>query len=238
MSQINHSLESDNNIHLSSRENFSIIMDYSHENSTILKNTKNFFYNNKSIDKEQENKNIKLSIDNNYNKRIKKEEKQNKSSRSGSNSNIKKERKIISAIGANSDKKAKNVKFNELPPLNRTKKEEKKGVINNDYLFDNDKSDLNISLKKKVDELNSELSKLKYEPNLKNINNLETNYKLMSKELEELKHDNSYIKNKLEEISQKQNQSNKINKSINSSISNNKSSIRNIKHNQKNHWKI
>ena len=33
----------------------------------------------------------------------------------------------------------------------------------------------------------------------------------MSKELEELKHENSYIKNKLEEISQKQNPTSKTN---------------------------
>ena len=41
--------------------------------------------------------------------------------------------------------------------------------------------------------------------NMQNLNNLESNYKQMSKELEELKQENSYIKNKLEEIYQKQN---------------------------------
>ena len=49
----------------------------------------------------------------------------------------------------------------------------------------------------------------------------------MSKELEELKNENSYIINKLEEIYQKQNPPSKTNKSINSSLSNNKTSIRN-----------
>ena len=45
MSQINQSLDFDNNNnHFSNKENITIIMDYSNENSMSLKNTKNFFF--------------------------------------------------------------------------------------------------------------------------------------------------------------------------------------------------
>ena len=40
MTQINQSLEADNNIHLSNKENFTIIMDYSNENSISPINSK------------------------------------------------------------------------------------------------------------------------------------------------------------------------------------------------------
>ena len=80
MSELNQSLEPYNNMHFSNKENFTIIMDYSNENSISLKNTKNFFFNNKNTDKEQDN----IKINNNENKnnhftKTKIEEKQNKS---------------------------------------------------------------------------------------------------------------------------------------------------------------
>ena len=162
------------------------------------------------------------------------EEKLIKSSRSQSNSLNKKERKIICMIENNSGNKDKKIKFNELPPLNRSRNNniKKNGAdinISNINLDYKNKIDLNNTLKRRVDELNTELSKLKNEPNIQNFNTLENNYKLMSKELEELKHENSYIKNKLEEIYQKQNPKLKDNQNINSSKSKNKSAKRDIK---------
>ena len=225
MTQINQSSEADNNIHLSNKDNFTIIMDYSNENSiSPINSKKNLHFNNRNSEKEKENK--KTNENKNIYQKDKIEEKIIKSSRSQSNSLNKKERKIISIIENNSGNKDKKIKFNELPPLNRPRNIniKKNGAdinitnINLDY---KNKIDLNNTLKRRVDELNSELSKLKNEPNIQNFNTLENNYKLMSKELEELKHENSYIKNKLEEIYQKQNPKIKENKNINSSKSKN-----------------
>jgi hypothetical protein len=108
MSQINQSLDVDNNNHLANKENFTIIMDYSNENSMSLQNTKNLFFNNKAQDKEkekekekdkdkeQDNKNINKNDNNaNYHKISKKEEKEKKSGRNQYSSLNKNERKII-----------------------------------------------------------------------------------------------------------------------------------------------
>ena len=55
MSKNNISIETDKN-HLSNKENnFSVIMDYSNENSLSLKNTKNLFFNTKTIEKIEDN---------------------------------------------------------------------------------------------------------------------------------------------------------------------------------------
>ena len=85
MSQINQSLDVDNNNHFANKENFTIIMDYSNENSMSLKNTNNLFFNNKALDKdkdkdkEQDNKNTNKNDNNvNYYKISKKEEKEKK----------------------------------------------------------------------------------------------------------------------------------------------------------------
>ena len=241
MSQNSLPMEIEKN-HLSNKDNISVIMDYSNENSISLKNSKNLFFSNKSLDKQVDD-NIRLSDENKINfQRKQRKEKRNKSSKSGSRSNslTKKERKIISMMGNDCDIKNKKIKFNELPPLNRDKKDIKQIIpqknnkinkISNNNLNDKNKIEINIKINKRVDELNSELNKLINEPKLNNINNLETNYKKISKELEELKHENSYIKNKLEEINQKQNPPSKTSKSITSSISNNKNNIINTKQN-------
>lgn len=56
------------------------------------------------------------------------------------------------------------------------------------------------------EESNSDIFELKEENNKnEEFNKLELNYKQMYKELEKLKYENNYIKNKLEEISQNQN---------------------------------
>ena len=241
MSQNSLPMEIEKN-HLSNKDNISVIMDYSNENSISLKNSKNLFFSNKSLDKQVEGT-IILNDENKINfQRKQRKEKRNKSSKSRSKSNslTKKERKIISMMGNVCDNNNKKIKFNELPPLNRAKKDIKQIIpqknnkinkISNNNLNDKNKDEINIKLNKRVDELYSELDKLINEPKLNNSNNLETNYKKISKELEELKHENSYIKNKLEEIYQKQNPPSKTNKSITSSLSNNKNNIINTKPN-------
>ena len=84
------------------------------------------------------------------------------------------------------------------------------------------------NIKTKVNELNSGLNAYKNEPNSKNYNTLEFNYKQMSKELEELREESSYLKNKLEELTQKNNNLGN-NKSLNSTISFNKTTFINAK---------
>ena len=69
---------------------------------------------------------------------------------------------------------------------------------------------------------------LKNEQNLKNYSTLESNYKIMSKELEELKNQSIYLKSKLEELSLKQNNINN-NKSLSSTISFNRTTFINAK---------
>lgn len=84
------------------------------------------------------------------------------------------------------------------------------------------------NIKNKVYELNSGLNEYKNEPISKNYNTLELNYKQMSKELEELRDESSYLKYKLEELTQKQNNLSN-NKSLNSTISFNKTTFINAK---------
>ena len=69
---------------------------------------------------------------------------------------------------------------------------------------------------------------LKNEQNLKNYSTLESNYNIMSKELEELKSQSVYLKNKLEELSQKQNNISNS-KSLSSTISFNRTTFINAK---------
>ena len=97
------------------------------------------------------------------------------------NENIK-NKKII-PISEN-DIKMKKIKFNDLPNL---------------Y---NENKNMNKNNGNKRQELNNEESKNK---NMNDYTQLEINYNKMNKELEELKNENSYIKLKLKEISNIQN---------------------------------
>ena len=74
----------------------------------------------------------------------------------------------------------------------------------------------------------SGFNEYKNEPNPKKYNTLELNYKQMSKELEELRDESSYLKNKLEELTQNHNNLSN-NKSLNSTISFNKTTFINVK---------
>ena len=94
------------------------------------------------------------------------------------------EKKIISIIDTKKIPKVKKIKFNDLP-----NNKEENNKIN--------------------EESNSDIFELKEENNKnEEFNKLELNYKQMYKELEKLKYENNYIKNKLEEISQNQNKKN------------------------------
>ena len=80
---------------------------------------------------------------------------------------------------------------NDLPPVNYKKSYERYKFANTFY-----KADKNSvkTLKKKVQELNGEINKLKKDSNVKNYNILKNNYNQKSKELTELKQENNYIK--------------------------------------------
>ena len=91
-----------------------------------------------------------------------------------------------------------------------------------------DSNHIKPNIKTKVYELNSGLNEYKNEPISKNYNTLQFNYKQMSKELEELRDESSYLKYKLEELTQKHNNLSN-NKSLNSTISFNKTTFINAK---------
>ena len=94
------------------------------------------------------------------------------------------EKKIISIIDTKKIPKVKKIKFNDLP-----NNKEENNKIN--------------------EESNSDIFELKEENNKnEEFNKLELNYKQMYKELEKLKYENNYIKNKLEEISKKKKKKN------------------------------
>ena len=63
----------------------------------------------------------------------------------------------------------------------------------------------------------------------KDLSNLEINYMEMSKQLEELRHESSFLKNKLNEISKKQKNFSRNNKNVGNTISFNKATFINIK---------
>ena len=220
MTHINQSLELDFNNH-SNKENFSVILDYSNENSLRKCSDKKLSHN-------DENKINQRKINS--------EKKLKKSCRNigRSSSIIKKEKKILSMKENNSEQKHKNLKYKKLPLIDKPSNNTKNNNFNN-----KDKIELKISLNKKDDKLNSELKKFKNKNNMVNINTLENNCKIMFKELESLRQENKYIKNKLENISKKQNASSQsnYNPNIRKYLTNNdnkiKNNIRNIKKNLK-----
>ena len=97
--------------------------------------------------------------------------------------------------------------------------------IKNFNKYDDDNYKLNHI---KDSNINLKNEELKSEQNLQNYSTLESNYRLMSKELEELKNQSIYLKSKLEELSQKQNNTSN-NKSVSSTISFNRTTFINAK---------
>ena len=202
---MNKSFEFENNNNNLKKEN----KDENKQNLTSIidyKNENNMNFENKTI-LEINNKNTDKDISNNQ---IDLEQSNLKNNESF-NMN---ERKIISILGNNQKPKEKKIKFNDLPNLNIEKKDKQKSLEKNIQELDNanlENNDINNS--KKIEEYNK----------------LEINYKQMFKELEELKNENSYIKNKLEEISKNQknkngiiNTSKKMNNIMNNNNNNNK----------------
>ena len=114
-------------------------------------------------------------------------------------------------------------KENNKENINKIKNEE-----NNNFNLSNNKnmvySESNSSIKEDEKSTNN-----KNENKSKNVSNLELNYIEMSKQLEELRHESSFLKNKLKEISTKQNNFNKYNKNFSNHISFNKATFINIK---------
>ena len=82
-------------------------------------------------------------------------------------------------------------------------------------------------MEQKIKELNEAINKLKNEKSNKSFYDLESNCRQMSKHLEELRSENSYLMNKLKEMSQ--NQTDKNNKSLSNTLSLNKISFKNVK---------
>ena len=118
------------------------------------------------------------------------------------------------------EKKSDNISEN----INEFKNEE----INNDISLSNNKEMIysqSNSMMKDSDINNNNNINIKN----KDLSNLELNYIEMSKQLEELRHESSFLKNKLREISIKQNNFNKNNKTVGNTISFNKATFINIK---------
>jgi len=130
------------------------------------------------------------------------------------------------------------------------KEREEKNNNSNISLNKNKKNNENINKNKNDEKNNSILSNNKdmiysqsssnikegeITPNNKNktknkdLSNLEINYMEMSKQLEELRHESSFLKNKLNEISKKQKNFSKNNKNVGNTISFNKATFINIK---------
>ena len=89
-------------------------------------------------------------------------------------------------------------------------------------LNNNEKNGSYNNMNDKIEQTNSEINKFKTQQNIQNLSSLETNYKKMTKELEELKNESSYLKYKLELISRNHNTIDKVNKNFNSAKSYNK----------------
>ena len=119
------------------------------------------------------------------------------------------------------EKKSDNSSFNNKDNNNKIQNEE----INNEISLSNNKemiySQSNSIIKESENNNNNSKSK--------DLNNLELNYIEMSKQLEELRHESSFLKNKLREISNKQKNFNKNNKNVGNTISFNKATFINIK---------
>ena len=97
--------------------------------------------------------------------------------------------------------------LNDLPPLNGRQNLEERKFARTHYR--SNKITVKI-LKKKLNELNGEINKLRNDANVQNYNILELNYKQKAKELTELKQENNFIRFQLEDILRK----NSKNKSI------------------------
>ena len=118
------------------------------------------------------------------------------------------------------EKKSDNSSFNNKDNNNKIQNEE----INNEISLSNNKEMIYSQSNSKIKESeNNNNSKSK------DLNNLELNYIEMSKQLEELRHESSFLKNKLREISNKQKNFNKNNKNVGNTISFNKATFINIK---------
>ena len=88
----------------------------------------------------------------------------------------------------------------DLPPVQGKKSS------NNHYYTQRNNSKITIrSLQKQVDDLNSEIYKLRNDSNVQNYNILELNFKQKTKELTELKQENNFIRFQLEDLSRKKN---------------------------------
>ena len=86
------------------------------------------------------------------------------------------------------------------------------------------------SLKKKLNELNGEINKLRNDSNVQNYNILELNYKQKSKELTELKQENNFIRFQLENLIRKNKNNNAKNNNFINNNGNKKKSKNNIFH--------
>ena len=96
---------------------------------------------------------------------------------------------------------------NSLPPL-KNKKSLEEGKFSR-TMYKNDKATVK-SLKKKLNELNGEIKKLRNDSNVQNYNILELNYKQKSKELTELKQENNFIRFQLEDMIRKNTKNNNV----------------------------
>lgn len=101
---------------------------------------------------------------------------------------------------------------NGLPAI-KNKKSLEEGKFSKTY-YKNDKATVKI-LKKKLNELNGEINKLKNDSNVQNYNILELNYKQKSKELTELKQENNFIRFQLEDLIRKNSRNKNKKKSAN-----------------------
>ena len=119
------------------------------------------------------------------------------------------------------EKKSDNSSFNNKDNNNKIQNEE----INNEISLSNNKEMIYSQSNSKIKESENNNNNSKS----KDLNNLELNYIEMSKQLEELRHESSFLKNKLREISNKQKNFNKNNKNVGNTISFNKATFINIK---------
>ena len=104
-------------------------------------------------------------------------------------------------------------------------------------MYKNDKATVK-SLKKKLNELNGEIKKLRNDSNVQNYNILELNYKQKSKELTELKQENNFIRFQLEDLIRKNKNNNAKNNNFINNNGNKKKSASKLAHIRDYHIKI
>ena len=177
MSQINQSLDN-GNIDKDNKENATINLDYSLENSVSFKNRNNLNFQNKN----HKNNDKNTSKEKNNENKLKK-----------NNSFNINERKIISIIGISKVPKQKKIKFNDLPDL----------CLDNQIKKNISKKNMNNISEKREEDLNSD-EIINDEKDMKNYDKFGINCEQMYKELTKLKNENNIIKNKLEELSKNQ----------------------------------